>query len=74
MTIQEMIARQQAIVSGAKSAGRGLTDEETREFNELQRSIDAARQAEAGATDGTRSADPAAAQRAIDAARQQAAI
>ena len=28
MTIQEMIARQQAIVSGARAAGRDLTAEE----------------------------------------------
>ena len=28
MTIQEMIARQQAIVAGARNEGRGLTREE----------------------------------------------
>ena len=39
MTIQEMIARQQEIVSGALTAGRDLTAEEQREFDELQRKI-----------------------------------
>lgn len=42
MTIQEMIARQQAIVSGARAAGRDLTAEERAEFDGLQRKIDAA--------------------------------
>ena len=42
MTIQEMIARQQAIVSGARAAGRDLTAEERAEFDGLQRQIDAA--------------------------------
>ena len=42
MTIQEMIARQQAIVSGARTAGRDLTVEEAAEFDGLQRQIDAA--------------------------------
>jgi len=41
MTIQEMIARQQAIVSGARAAGRDLTAEEQTEFDNLQRQIDA---------------------------------
>ena len=41
MTIQEMIARQQAIVSGARAAGRDLTAEEKAEFDGLQRKIDA---------------------------------
>lgn len=41
MTIQEMIARQQAIVSGARAAGRGLTAEEQNEFDNLQRQMDA---------------------------------
>lgn len=36
MNIQEMIARQQAIVNGARSAGRGLTREEQAEFDQLQ--------------------------------------
>ena len=42
MTIQEMIARQQAIVSGARAAGRDLTAEERAAFDDLQRQIDAA--------------------------------
>ena len=42
MTIQEMIARQQTIVSGARAAGRDLTAEEKAEFDGLQRKIDAA--------------------------------
>ena len=42
MTIQEMIARQQAIVTGARSAGRELTAEENSEFARLQGEIDAA--------------------------------
>ena len=42
MTIQEMIARQQAIVSGARSAGRDLTAEEKAEFDGLQRQIEEA--------------------------------
>lgn len=45
MTFQQMIARQQEIVSGARSAGRDLTAEEQREFDELQGKIDAARNA-----------------------------
>ena len=46
MTIQEMIARQQAIVSGARAAGLPLTAEQQREFDQLQGQIDAARSAE----------------------------
>ena len=40
MTIQELIARQQAIVSGARAAGRDLTAEERAEFDGLQRQIE----------------------------------
>ena len=50
MTIQEMIARQQAIVDGARNEGRGLTREEQTEFDQLQGKIDAARNA--GGQDG----------------------
>lgn len=50
MTIQEMIARQQAIVAGARNEGRGLTREEQTEFDQLQGKIDAARNA--GGQDG----------------------
>lgn len=42
MNIQEMIARQQAIVNGARAAGRDLTAEEKAEFDGLQRQIDEA--------------------------------
>lgn len=45
MSIQEMIARQQAIVSMARGEGRGLTAEEQAEFDQLQGKIDAARSA-----------------------------
>lgn len=43
MTIQEMIARQQAIVTQARNEGRGLSREEQTEFDQLQGRIDAAR-------------------------------
>lgn len=43
MNIEQMIARQSAITSLARSENRDLTAEETREFNELQGKIDAAR-------------------------------
>ena len=36
MNIQEMIARQQAIVDGARNEGRGLTREEQAEFDQLR--------------------------------------
>lgn len=45
MGIKEMIARQQQIVTTARSAGRSLTQEEVAEFDRLQRSIEAARAA-----------------------------
>lgn len=40
MNIQEMIARQQAIVDGARAAGRALSAEESAEFDNLQRQIE----------------------------------
>lgn len=40
MTLEEMIARQQTIVSAARAAGHDLTAEEQREFEELQGQID----------------------------------
>lgn len=43
MTIKQMIERQQQILTAAKAAGRGMSDEETAEFERLQRSIEAAR-------------------------------
>ena len=51
MTIQEMIARQQAIVTQARNEGRGLSREEQTEFDQLQGKIDAARAA--GGQEGT---------------------
>lgn len=50
MSIQEMIARQQAILSGARAAGRDMTAEETAEFDSLQRQIDSARAQQPGST------------------------
>ena len=69
MTIQEMIARQQEIVNGARAAGRDLTAEEQTEFNGLQRQIDAGQGGEPtggapaggqrGAEDPAQGGDPA---------------
>ena len=59
MTIQEMIARQQQILSAAKSAGRDLTAAEQAEFDNLQRQIDETGGNSIGApapADGSRSA------------------
>lgn len=42
MNIQEMIERQQAIVDGARAAGRVLSAEESAEFDNLQRQIEEA--------------------------------
>ena len=58
MTIQEMIARQQAIVSGARAAGRDLTAEERAEFDGLQRQIDAAGNNHAQGAEGQGGEDP----------------
>ena len=86
MTIEEMIARQQAIVTAARNDGeRSLSSEEQAEFDSLQAQIDAARSAgdPAPATtaegtqpaEGTRAAAPAgadeAAQRAVALERQR---
>lgn len=46
MGIKEMIARQQEIVEGAKTAGRNLTEAESSEFARLQREIELAREEE----------------------------
>lgn len=43
MNIEQMIARQSEITSLARSENRDLTPDETREFNELQTKIDAAK-------------------------------
>ena len=87
MTIQEMIARQQAIVTQARNEGRGLSREEQTEFDQLQGKIDTARSAggqegaQGGAeppADGSRGAgDPAGAEGqdgGSDATRQEMCI
>ena len=53
-----MIARQQAIVSGARAAGRDLTAEERAEFDGLQRQIDAAGNNPAQGAEGQGGEDP----------------
>lgn len=57
MTIKEMIARQSEITKLARSENRDLTDEETREFNELQGKIDAAKNATPAAPAATGTPD-----------------
>lgn len=64
MNLKEMIARQQALIDGAKAEGRELTAEEKAEFDSLQRSIDAARAAKPAA-------DPDMAKKAVEAERQR---
>ena len=59
MTIQEMIARQQAIVTQARNEGRGLSREEQTEFDQLQGRIDAARSA-GGQDNGQNGGEPGA--------------
>ncbi len=56
MNIEQMIARQSEITSLARSENRDLTAEETREFNELQGKIDAAKNASKG--DGSKGKEP----------------
>lgn len=43
MTLEQMLARQQALVNAAKAGQRDLTEEEQREFDQLQSQIDALR-------------------------------
>ena len=45
MTIEQMIARQQQLVSAAEAAQRDLNPEESKEYNDLQRQIEEARAA-----------------------------
>ncbi len=59
MNIQEMLARQQEIVNAARRDGRDLTDEERNEFDELQRSIEAANADPAPAAGGSEGSDGA---------------
>lgn len=81
MNLRELIKRQQELVSAAQAAGRGMTQEEVSEFNEIQRQIDAIRDASPANTgepaEGNRGAEPeqhhvpddGEAQRAIEAER-----
>lgn len=69
MNLEEMIARQQQIVSGARNEGRGLTQEEQREFDNLQTQIDAARNAGGSANPPAGGQDEA--QRAAQLERQR---
>ena len=74
MTIKEMIARQSEITTLARSQNRDLTDEETREFNELQAKIDAAKAAPPAGSEPTSAPDEtgeAVRQQAIAAERQR---
>ena len=75
MTVTEMIARQSEITTLARSENRDLTEDETREFNELQAKIDAAKPATPAT--GSPSPDLAggddAVQRAVAAERQRVA-
>ena len=53
MNIEQMIARQSEITSLARSENRDLTPDETREFNELQTKIDAAKKDGEKSKEGT---------------------
>ena len=71
MNLKEMIARQQALIDGAKAENRDLNAEERKEFDSLQASIDAAKAATPAATPAP-AADPEAdTQRAVAAERQR---
>lgn len=54
MNIEQMIARQSELTSLARSENRDLTPDETREFNELQGKIDAAKAAANGNGEGSK--------------------
>lgn len=56
MNIKKMLERQQEIVNSAREEGRALTEEEQREFDELQGKINAAR-SEGGNEDPTQNQD-----------------
>lgn len=67
MTLQQMLARQQAIIDAAKVEGnRALSTEEQREFDDLQASINALRN-----NSEPQNTDPTDHQRAIDMERQR---
>lgn len=70
MNVQEMIQRQQELLDGARSAGRGLSQEEQQEFDRLQGQIEQAR--DAGQPEGGQGGDrQTEAQRAVEAERQR---
>lgn len=76
MTLEQMLARQQEIVNTARNAGRDLTPEEQREFDQLQGQITAARSVGNGAEQTPAPAPQTPApedngQRDIDAERQR---
>ncbi len=54
MNLREWIARQREIVELARAEGRGMTEEEQREFDQLQGKIDAALSEGEGEGDGSR--------------------
>lgn len=67
MTLEQMLARQKAIVDAAKAEKRDLTDKEQQEFDDLQKSIDALRSAEPLNVNAlTKQAMEAERQRALD--------
>ena len=71
MTIDQMLARQQAIVDAARAAHRDMTAEENEEFNDLQRQIEALRAQSAQGTQDSGSEDPEAIRAAAVAAERQ---
>lgn len=76
MTIEQMIKRQDEILSAAKTEGRNLTAEEKAEFDTLQRSIESLRTAQNGQESGNtenNTPDPNEAQReaAVSAERER---
>lgn len=73
MTLQEMIARQRQITEGARAEGRSLTEEEQREFDNLQSQIDEELQRSAnGNGRGVPSDENGAGQGGADAGQQAA--
>lgn len=76
MTIEQLLAAQQAIVDAARAAHRDMTADETAEFNDLQRQIEAQRAASQGAAKANNSEsgageDPEAIRAAAIAAERQ---
>ena len=71
MNLQEMIRRQQEIVSAAEAEGRELNEAEQREFDELQARIDAIRGSENGNESGNENENETDTQRAVAAERQR---